>query len=34
MNRKMLKSKIYRATVIGADPHYEGSVTKSSGKAA
>jgi len=27
MNRKMLKSKIHRATVTGADLHYEGSVT-------
>jgi aspartate 1-decarboxylase len=27
MDRKMLKSKIHRATVTGADLHYEGSVT-------
>jgi aspartate 1-decarboxylase len=27
MERKMLKSKIHRATVTGADLHYEGSVT-------
>lgn len=27
MQRKMLKSKIHRATVTGADLHYEGSVT-------
>ncbi|MDO3379652.1 aspartate 1-decarboxylase [Geoalkalibacter halelectricus] len=27
MTRKMLKSKIHRATVTGADLHYEGSVT-------
>jgi aspartate 1-decarboxylase len=27
MNRKMLKSKIHRATVTGADLHYEGSIT-------
>lgn len=27
MNRKMLKSKIHRATVTGADLEYEGSVT-------
>lgn len=27
MIRKMLKSKIHRATVTGADLHYEGSVT-------
>ncbi len=27
MNRIMLKSKIHRATVTGADLHYEGSVT-------
>ena len=26
-NRKMLRSKIHRATVTGADLHYEGSVT-------
>lgn len=25
MDRKMLKSKIHRATVTGADLHYEGS---------
>lgn len=27
MERKMLKSKIHRATVTGADLHYEGSIT-------
>jgi len=27
MDRKMLKSKIHRATVTGADLHYEGSIT-------
>ena len=27
MTRKMLKSKIHRATVTGADLHYEGSIT-------
>ncbi len=27
MKRKMLKSKIHRATVTGADLHYEGSIT-------
>lgn len=27
MNRKMLKSKIHRATVTGADLEYEGSIT-------
>jgi aspartate 1-decarboxylase len=27
MQRKMLKSKIHRATVTGADLHYEGSIT-------
>ena len=27
MHRKMLKSKIHRATVTGADLHYEGSIT-------
>lgn len=27
MSRKMLKSKIHRATVTGADLHYEGSIT-------
>ncbi|MDD2319668.1 MAG: aspartate 1-decarboxylase [Geobacteraceae bacterium] len=27
MERKMLKSKIHRATLTGADLHYEGSVT-------
>ncbi|RNC68598.1 MAG: aspartate 1-decarboxylase [Desulfuromonadales bacterium] len=27
MERRMLKSKIHRATVTGADLHYEGSVT-------
>jgi aspartate 1-decarboxylase len=27
MNRKMLKSKIHRAVVTGADLHYEGSIT-------
>ena len=27
MQRRMLKSKIHRATVTGADLHYEGSVT-------
>jgi aspartate 1-decarboxylase len=27
MDRKMLKSKIHRAVVTGADLHYEGSVT-------
>ncbi|MBW2502944.1 MAG: aspartate 1-decarboxylase [Deltaproteobacteria bacterium] len=27
MMRKMLKSKIHRATVTGADLHYEGSIT-------
>jgi aspartate 1-decarboxylase len=27
VERKMLKSKIHRATVTGADLHYEGSVT-------
>jgi len=27
MTRKLLKSKIHRATVTGADLHYEGSVT-------
>lgn len=27
MLRKMLKSKIHRATVTGADLHYEGSIT-------
>ena len=27
MQRIMLKSKIHRATVTGADLHYEGSVT-------
>ncbi len=27
MRRRMLHSKIHRATVTGADPHYEGSVT-------
>ena len=27
MRRRMLKSKIHRATVTGADVHYEGSVT-------
>ena len=27
MERKMLKSKIHRATVTGADLHFEGSVT-------
>jgi len=27
MRRKMLKSKIHRATVTGADLHYEGSIT-------
>ncbi|GAB7026071.1 aspartate 1-decarboxylase [Geotalea toluenoxydans] len=27
MGRKMLKSKIHRATVTGADLHYEGSIT-------
>ena len=27
MERKMLKSKIHRAVVTGADLHYEGSVT-------
>jgi len=27
MKRKILKSKIHRATVTGADLHYEGSVT-------
>lgn len=27
MDRKMLKSKIHRATITGADLHYEGSIT-------
>jgi len=27
MERKMLKSKIHRATITGADLHYEGSIT-------
>ena len=27
MERRMLKSKIHRATVTGADLHYEGSIT-------
>lgn len=27
MDRRMLKSKIHRATVTGADLHYEGSIT-------
>ncbi len=27
MNRIMLRSKIHRATVTGADTHYEGSIT-------
>jgi aspartate 1-decarboxylase len=31
MERKMLKSKIHRAVVTGADLHYEGSVTIDSG---